>query len=70
MTSFVHGLIVCLCVLQFVEKRREMKADGRTDKELEESYCFLLADAVKVRLTLNYVVSCWCPTGQDEVLLS
>ncbi|XP_026204201.1 protein TASOR-like isoform X2 [Anabas testudineus] len=33
---------------EFVEKRREMKADGRTDKELEESYCFLLADAVKL----------------------
>lgn len=30
-----------------------MKADGRTDKELEESYCFLLADAVKVRLPLT-----------------
>ncbi|CAJ1052004.1 protein TASOR isoform X3 [Xyrichtys novacula] len=35
---------------EFVEKRREMKADGRTDKELEESYCFLLADAVKTPL--------------------
>ncbi|XP_044066398.1 protein TASOR isoform X2 [Siniperca chuatsi] len=33
---------------EFVEKRREMKADGRTDKELEESYCFLLADTVKL----------------------
>ncbi|KAM3621562.1 uncharacterized protein V6R79_012819 [Siganus canaliculatus] len=33
---------------EFVEKRREMKADGRTDKELEDSYCFLLADAMKV----------------------
>lgn len=40
--------INCLCVFQFVEKRREMKADGRTDKELDESYCFLLTDAVKV----------------------
>nr|XP_015814187.2 uncharacterized protein tasora [Nothobranchius furzeri] len=27
---------------EFVEKRKEMKADGRTEKELEESYCFLL----------------------------
>ncbi|XP_017286994.1 protein TASOR [Kryptolebias marmoratus] len=27
---------------EFVEKRKEMKADGRTDKEMEESYCFLL----------------------------
>ncbi|XP_070696328.1 protein TASOR [Pempheris klunzingeri] len=33
---------------EFVEKRKEMKADGRTDKELEESYCFLLADTDKV----------------------
>lgn len=31
-----------------MEKRREMKSDGRTDKELMESYCFLLADALKV----------------------
>ncbi|XP_049588899.1 protein TASOR [Syngnathus scovelli] len=33
---------------EFVEKRREMKAEGRTDKELEESYCFLLTDEAKV----------------------
>ncbi|XP_042365956.1 protein TASOR-like isoform X2 [Plectropomus leopardus] len=33
---------------EFVEKRREMKTDGRTDKELEESYCFLLAETAKV----------------------
>uniref|UniRef100_UPI0037E9AD00 protein TASOR n=1 Tax=Semicossyphus pulcher TaxID=241346 RepID=UPI0037E9AD00 len=33
---------------EFVEKRKEMKADGRTDKELEESYCFLLAETVKL----------------------
>ncbi|XP_074521562.1 protein TASOR isoform X2 [Halichoeres trimaculatus] len=35
---------------EFVEKRKEMKADGRTDKELEESYCFLLADSLKTPL--------------------
>ncbi|XP_075951683.1 protein TASOR isoform X1 [Anarhichas minor] len=35
---------------EFVEKRKEMKADGRTDKELEESYCFLLTDTVKLPL--------------------
>lgn len=35
-------------MFQFVEKRREMKADGRTDKELEESYCFLMTNSVKV----------------------
>ncbi|KAM4741337.1 protein TASOR [Anableps anableps] len=33
---------------EFVEKRREMKADGRTEKELEESYCFLLTNSVKL----------------------
>ncbi|XP_033938502.1 protein TASOR isoform X2 [Pseudochaenichthys georgianus] len=33
---------------EFVEKRKEMKADGRTDKELEESYCFLLAENAKL----------------------
>nr|XP_019952270.1 PREDICTED: protein TASOR isoform X1 [Paralichthys olivaceus] len=33
---------------EFVEKRREMKMDGRTDTELEESYGFMLVDAPKV----------------------
>ncbi|XP_028303703.1 protein TASOR isoform X2 [Gouania willdenowi] len=33
---------------EFVEKRREMKAEGRTEKELEESYCFLLTDSTKL----------------------
>ncbi|KAK2861669.1 hypothetical protein Q5P01_001202 [Channa striata] len=33
---------------EFVEKRKEMKTDGRTEKELEESYCFLLNDAEKL----------------------
>ncbi|XP_075996355.1 protein TASOR [Genypterus blacodes] len=33
---------------EFVEKRKEMKAEGRTDKELEENHCFLLADASKL----------------------
>uniref|UniRef100_A0A096LQ54 Uncharacterized protein n=1 Tax=Poecilia formosa TaxID=48698 RepID=A0A096LQ54_POEFO len=33
---------------EFAEKRREMKADGRTDKELEESYCFLMTNSVKL----------------------
>ncbi|XP_061747600.1 protein TASOR [Nerophis ophidion] len=33
---------------EFVEKRREMKADGRTEKELEESYCFLWTEEAKV----------------------
>uniref|UniRef100_A0AAV2MLR3 TASOR pseudo-PARP domain-containing protein n=1 Tax=Knipowitschia caucasica TaxID=637954 RepID=A0AAV2MLR3_KNICA len=34
---------------EFVEKRKELKADGRTEKELEESYCFLLADSSKLQ---------------------
>ncbi|XP_062264804.1 uncharacterized protein tasora isoform X1 [Platichthys flesus] len=33
---------------EFVERRREMKMDGRTDTELEESYGFMLAEAHKV----------------------
>ncbi|KAJ8404108.1 hypothetical protein AAFF_G00344580 [Aldrovandia affinis] len=32
----------------FVEKRRELKQDGRTDKELAESYGFLLPDPSKL----------------------
>ncbi|KAJ8361018.1 hypothetical protein SKAU_G00175430 [Synaphobranchus kaupii] len=32
----------------FIEKRRELKQDGRTDKELVESYCFLLPDPSKL----------------------
>ncbi|KAK3512544.1 hypothetical protein QTP70_015631, partial [Hemibagrus guttatus] len=30
----------------FVEKRKELKQDGRTDKELAETFCFLLSDKV------------------------
>nr|XP_055073530.1 protein TASOR isoform X1 [Misgurnus anguillicaudatus] len=32
----------------FMEKRRELKQDGRTEKELSESFCFLLCDAQKI----------------------
>uniref|UniRef100_A0A4W5M3V9 TASOR pseudo-PARP domain-containing protein n=1 Tax=Hucho hucho TaxID=62062 RepID=A0A4W5M3V9_9TELE len=32
----------------FVEKRRELKLDGRTEKELEETHCFLTADTIKL----------------------
>ncbi|KAK7899418.1 hypothetical protein WMY93_020271 [Mugilogobius chulae] len=35
---------------EFVEKRKELKADGRTEKELEESYCFLLCDYSKLQM--------------------
>ncbi|XP_042604773.1 protein TASOR-like isoform X2 [Cyprinus carpio] len=31
-----------------MEKRRELKQDGRTEKELSETFCFLLCDAQKV----------------------
>ncbi|XP_060713890.1 protein TASOR isoform X1 [Tachysurus vachellii] len=30
----------------FIEKRKELKQDGRADKELAESFCFLLSDKV------------------------
>ncbi|KAM6979745.1 protein TASOR-like [Aplochiton taeniatus] len=33
---------------EFVEKRRELKLDGRTEKELEETHCFLLSDTLKL----------------------
>ncbi|XP_041080285.1 protein TASOR isoform X2 [Polyodon spathula] len=33
---------------EFIEKRRELKQDGRTEKELVESYAFLLADPTKL----------------------
>ncbi|KAK1161554.1 protein TASOR-like [Acipenser oxyrinchus oxyrinchus] len=42
---------------EFIEKRRELKQDGRTDKELVESYAFLLADPTK----LNWI----CEKGLD-----
>uniref|UniRef100_A0A8C9WKU2 Transcription activation suppressor n=1 Tax=Scleropages formosus TaxID=113540 RepID=A0A8C9WKU2_SCLFO len=32
----------------FVEKKRELKQDGRTDKELQESFCFFLPDSSKL----------------------
>lgn len=63
--TLIDRVFVCVCVFQFVEKRREMKSEGRTEKELEESYCFLLADNVKVRLTLRCVVGC-CPRGRGD----
>lgn len=33
---------------QFIEKRREMKQEGRTEQELSESFCFLYPDKSKV----------------------
>ncbi|KAM3871752.1 protein TASOR [Diretmus argenteus] len=34
---------------EFIEKRREMKQDGRTEQELVESYCFLYPDKSKLQ---------------------
>ncbi|XP_014853954.1 PREDICTED: protein TASOR-like isoform X1 [Poecilia mexicana] len=34
---------------EFIEKRREMKQEGRTDQELAESYCFLFPDKSKLQ---------------------
>ncbi|XP_041802387.1 protein TASOR isoform X2 [Chelmon rostratus] len=34
---------------EFIEKRREMKQDGRTEQELTESYCFLYPDKSKLQ---------------------
>ncbi|KAF5899220.1 protein TASOR [Clarias magur] len=31
---------------EFIEKRKELKQDGRTDKELAETFCFQLSDKV------------------------
>ncbi|XP_038867473.1 protein TASOR-like [Salvelinus namaycush] len=35
---------------EFIEKRRELKQEGRTDPELVESYCFLFPDKSKLPL--------------------
>ncbi|XP_072222346.1 protein TASOR isoform X2 [Leuresthes tenuis] len=34
---------------EFIEKRREMKQEGRTEQELTESYCFLFPDKSKLQ---------------------
>ncbi|XP_056130233.1 protein TASOR isoform X2 [Lampris incognitus] len=34
---------------EFIEKRREMKQEGRTEQELAESYCFLYPDKSKLQ---------------------
>ncbi|XP_077424947.1 protein TASOR isoform X2 [Vanacampus margaritifer] len=35
---------------EFIEKRREMKQEGRTDQELTESYCFFYPEKSKLQL--------------------
>lgn len=37
---------------QFIEKRREMKQEGRTEQELSESFCFLYPDKSKVPMKI------------------
>ena len=55
--DFVKFRLLCLIfrllfiVCQFIEKRREMKQEGRTEQELTESYCFLYPDKSKVQMT-------------------
>ncbi|KAG7478149.1 hypothetical protein MATL_G00077410 [Megalops atlanticus] len=50
--SYTKGRLVHSELLEkdFIEKRRELKQDGRTDKELLESYCFLLPEPSKLHL--------------------
>ncbi|XP_066554357.1 protein TASOR [Amia ocellicauda] len=45
--SLVHSELL---EKEFIEKRRELKQDGRTDKELAESYGFLLAEHSKLNM--------------------
>lgn len=52
-----EGLKWCNVYVQFVEKRKELKQDGRTDKELAESYCFLLSDKVSRAASFTDVLS-------------
>lgn len=47
----VFHLLSSPLVFQFIEKRREMKQEGRTEQELAESYCFLFPDKSKVSLS-------------------
>ncbi|XP_030083849.1 protein TASOR isoform X2 [Serinus canaria] len=44
--SLVHSELL---EKEFTEKRRELKRDGRLDKELSESYAFLMVDQCQIR---------------------
>lgn len=63
-------------VRQFIEKRREMKQEGRTEQELTESFCFLYPDKSKVfvmdmlgciflSMNLSFLCSLVCPAPVD-----
>lgn len=53
----VSHLLLLIC--QFIEKRREMKQEGRTEQELSESFCFLYPDKSKV-LMKSVMPGCCC----------
>lgn len=53
----VSHLVWNLFICQFIEKRREMKQEGRTEQELSESFCFLFPDKSKVP-TKTLISSC------------
>ncbi|XP_036187747.1 protein TASOR isoform X4 [Myotis myotis] len=55
-TSVTNFNYKCACLVhnellekEFTEKRRELKSDGRSDKELSESYAFLMVDRYQVQ---------------------
>uniref|UniRef100_A0A9J7YDP0 Transcription activation suppressor b n=1 Tax=Cyprinus carpio carpio TaxID=630221 RepID=A0A9J7YDP0_CYPCA len=59
---------------EFIEKKRELKQNGRTEAELAESYAFLLPDKNKVRLfhpkmVIIYSPSCWVYLSKYSDLL-
>lgn len=54
-------------ICQFIEKRREMKQEGRTEQELSESFCFLFPDKSKV-LMKKLISSCPCLVLWDSTL--
>lgn len=53
---------------QFIEKRREMKQEGRTEQELSESFCFLYPDKSKVLLKTARSMRCSFVLPDSKVL--
>lgn len=62
----VSHLLSAPFVCQFIEKRREMKQDGRTEQELTESYCFLYPDKSKVLMMAK--LKAWCLFFKNVIL--
>lgn len=50
---YVFSTALVYFFYQFIEKRREMKQEGRTEQDLAESYCFLFPDKSKVSVYLK-----------------